>query len=764
MALVGIAVIAGSGVMAAERVGMKVPLKAQPFPLTQVRLLDGPFKHAMEVDRQYLLSLDVDRLLHDFRVNAKLPSTAQPLGGWEDPKCELRGHFVGHYLSACALMYSSTGDVQVKEKADQVVAGLAKCQEAMGNGYLSAFPESFIDRVEACKPVWAPWYTLHKIYAGLIDMHQLCGNRQALEVAKKAADWIQKRADRLSDDQMQKMLGNEHGGMNDVLAELAAVTGDPKYLKLAQRFNHHNVLDPLARREDKLTGLHANTQFPKILGAARQYELTGDENLRTITTFFWDVVTKERSYCTGGNSDGEHFTKKGELTRHLSPTTTETCNTYNMRKITRKIFCWEPKAEYADYDECALYNHILGSQNPEDGMVCYYVPLKNGQRKFSTPLNDFWCCSGTGVENHAKYGDSIYFHDGGKSLYVNLFLASELSWPEKGVTLRQETRYPEEDKTRLTFKCDKPLELDLLVRHPAWATQGIRISINGKSQSIESKPGSYAHVSRVWNTGDTLELSMPMSLRVVPLEGVPHRVAIAYGPVVLCGELKSLSSIPVICAEDANIVASVQPAAGQPLVFTGAASVFKTVEASGDGQPVKLIAFYKKAKGPYTVYWDTCDAAGWQKRVREHEAQLAEEKAFESRIVDKVLIGDGQSEQEHKFKGAKTHAGEFNERHYRDAAAGWFSYEVKVLADKPVVLNCVYWGSDIGNREFDVLVDGKKIASQKLEAKHRDQFFDENYVIPAELTKGKNKVAVKFVAAPEKIVGGVFGLRILRKE
>ena len=750
-------------VAVADPMSPKIRFKAQPFSLAQVRLLDGPFKRAEESDRKYLLSLEVDRLLHDFRVTAKLPSSAKPLGGWEEPKCELRGHSVGHYLSACALMYASTGDVKIKEKADQVVAGLAACQQAMGTGYLSAFPEEFIDRVVDGKPVWAPWYTLHKIYAGLIDVYVLCDNRQALEVARKAADWIQTRMDRLTDPQMQKMLGNEHGGMNDVLAELAAVTGDPKYLALSRRFNHRAVLDPLSRREDKLTGLHANTQFPKILGAARQYELTGDEHMRTIATFFWDTVTKQRSYVTGGNSDGEHFTPKKELSKHLSPTTTETCNTYNMRKITRRLFCWDPKAEYADYDERALYNHILGSQNPETGMVCYYVPLKSGQKVFSDPINSFWCCVGTGMENHAKYADSIYFHDGGNGLFLNLFIASELNWRQKGVTIRQETKYPEQDNTRLVFTCDKPVELVLHVRHPAWASSGMQISINGQRQSIDSKPGTYARIARTWATGDTLELVMPMQLHIEAMEDNPYRIAILYGPIVLCGECKSAENPPVIRAELGDILSSIQPVSGKPLAFTGAPTVFQTVRQP-TGQPVQLLAFYKKLQGPYVVYWDVYDRARWQVKLGELEEEAAREKAFNARTLDKVLIGDANSERQHKLQGEKTGAGEFNERNWRHTGVGgWFSYQMNVQSDRPADLCCTYWGSDGLNREFDVLVDGVKVATQKLASKHPGKFFDETYSIPADLTKGKTHVTIRFQGLPGKIAGGVFGLRVLKK-
>ena len=740
----------------------KIPLAARPFQLSQVQLLDGPFKHARELDRQYLLSLDADRLLHNFRITAGLPSSAKPLGGWEEPKCEVRGHFVGHYLTACALMVQATGDPRLKAKADYMVAELAKCQEKMGNGYLSAFPESFIDRVEACKPVWAPWYTLHKIYAGLVDMYARCGNRQALEVAKRAADWVKARCDKLSDAQMQKMLDNEHGGMNDVLAELYAVTGEDKYRQLSERFNHHAVLDPLARRQDKLTGLHANTQFPKVIGAARQYELTGNEKCRTLATFFWDVVTRERSYVTGGNSDGEHFSPKEELSKHIGPATTETCNTYNMLKLTRLLFGWDPRPEYADYCERALYNHILASQNPENGMVLYYLPLKTGVPKaFGTPNDSFWCCSGTGVENHARYGESIYFHGDGNTLFVNLFIPSELSWPEQGLKLRQETKFPESDSTRLTFTCKNPVQLTLKIRHPYWATSDAELAVNGRKESLASTPGSYVTLARLWRPGDTIEVRMPMSLRTEGFRDNPRKRAILYGPLVLCAEIPMAKPLPAIVADPAQIVPALTPVAGKPLRFVGSPAVFRTAAE----KPLTFMPLFAEYKKPYIVYWDVLDAAQWDGRMREHRAELQRQKALELRTLDHVLIGDEASENAHHLQGERTGAGEFSGRQWRHAGNGWFSYEMKVPRDKvpgstAVQLLCAYWGSDFG-REFDILVEGKRIATQKLDRNHPDEFFDIAYPIPEDLTHGKKQVTVRFQAHPRSTAGGVFDCRIV---
>jgi DUF1680 family protein len=752
--------------LAAGEVAPKVPPAVQPFPLEQVRLLPGPFQHAQELDHEYLLALDPDRLLHNFRVNAGLPSSARPLGGWEEPRGELRGHFVGHYLSACALMYAATGDQRLKERADSLVAELAKCQAALKGGYLSAFPEEFLDRVEARKPVWAPWYTLHKILAGLLEVHVHCGNAQALEVATKFADWAKARTDRLSDEQMQRMLGTEHGGINEALANLYGLTGEEKYLALAKRFNHMAVLGPASRREDRLTGLHANTQIPKFIGAAREYELTGSDWLQTAATFFWDTVVKERSYVIGGNSDGERFTPKDSLSRALGPNTAETCNTYNMLKLTEHLFCWDPRAEYADYYERALYNHILASQNPETGMMCYYVPLRSGSRKaYNTPNNSFWCCTGTGVENHAKYGEAVYFHDGDKALYWNLFIPSELDWKSRGLKLRQETAFPDEGRARLVFACDRPVELSLHVRHPAWATSGMTVSVNGRNETPESKPGSYAVLTRTWRDGDAVEVGLPLTLRTEAFRDNARRVAILNGPIVLSAAVAPRKPVPSLVAEEGKLLAGVEPVAGKPSTFTGPAATFRTPgEETGGG--VTLEPFYKmQSNRTYLVYWDVLTPAQWGARQEKDRADLGDRRKLEARTVDSVSPGDDRNERDHQLKGEKTASGEFGGRGWRHATdGGWFAYAVKVAADQAQELRVTYWGGDGGNRVFDVLVDGTKVATQKLQDNRPDQFYEETYQLPASLTRGKQTVTVRFEAHPGAWAGGVFGLRVLKAE
>ncbi len=755
---------------------LKVPPVIEPFSLTDVRLLDGPFRDAMLRDQKYLLALEPDRLLHTFRLNVGLPSSAQPLGGWEEPKCELRGHSLGHYLSALSLMYASTGDARFKRRVDHIVAELAICQDhSVGagyhEGYLSAFPESFIDRVEQAKKVWAPWYTLHKIMAGLLDASQLCGNAQALEVLRKNADWVKSRVGKLSSGQMQTSLNCEHGGMNEVLANLYAVTGNTNYLALSAAFNHAKVLEPLAHGEDRLDGIHANTQIPKIIGAAREYELTGDPKYLAVANTFWDSVVLRRSYVIGGHSDREHFFSTNDFASHLSPDTCETCNTYNMLKLTRELFALKPDAAKMDFYERALFNHILASQDPETGMFVYFPSLKPGHFKvYSTPEDSFWCCVGTGMENHSKYGETIYFHDA-NSLFVNLFVASELSWKKKGLVVRQETGFPVSDTTILKIKAKKPVSFALKIRQPAWATDGLFLSINGKKQPVKSAPGCYIAVSREWHDGDKIEIRMPMRLHTELLPGVSNQVALLYGPIVLAGKLGTnampspfvkrqtdLSRLPapaapVLVCEAGKLLEHVQPVSGKALTF----------RTHGIGRPddVTLIPFYRLHRERYSVYWKQMSETGWQAHQAGLAAAEAQRIAEETRVVDSVNPGESQSETDHNFQGGVTHSGDFKSRKWRDAS-DWFSYEVKILPDQPLQLACTFWGGDGGRREFDVLVDEKIIVTQKLNNDRPGEFFEATYPIPIELTHGKNTVVVKFAAPSGNKAGGVFGVRILK--
>ncbi len=761
-----------------DKVKPKITMAARAFPLKNIRLLDGPFKAAQERNTKYLKELDVDRLLHNFRVNAGLPSSAAPLGGWEEPKVELRGHFVGHYLSGSALTWAATGDEAVLEKANTIVAELAKCQKALGpTGYLSAFPEEFIDRVVDGKRVWAPWYTLHKIMAGLLDMYAVTGNRQALAIVEKMASWVRPRLDKLDDAAVQRMLRNEHGGMTEVLANLYAVTADPSYLALSRRFDHKFLLDPLAAGRDELKGLHVNTQIPKIIGAAREYELTADPYYSRVATYFWDEVVNHRSYSTGGTSNYEGWRAEPDiLASELSNASHETCCTYNLLKLTRELFTWSADPKLADYYERALWNGILSTQDPATGMVMYYVPMESGWYKtFCTPMDSFWCCTGTGVENHAKYGDSIYFHDG-EALFVNLFIASQLEWPEKGVTLRQETEFPVRDETSFTVGCRKDVRFDLRVRIPAWAGEGVSLTLNGEPLKEKPEPGSYFSVARTWRDGDRVAVRFPMGLRLWRTPDNPNVASIMYGPFVLAGELPTEelakekiygpyhaegvpAAAPDLVPPSDDPAAWIKPVPDKPLTF-------QTVNAGRPGD-VQLVPFHTLFGKRYAVYWNVYSEAEWagvESRRQARAAQVAaRNKEIAARRVDEVRIGDDASEKEHRLDSRGSSSGTHVGRAWRDASdGGWFSYVLKTLPGREASLLCTYWGSDVG-RTFDILVEDTKIATQTVNVNFPGDFFDVTYKIPGQLVRGKSRITVKFQAPPEGTAGGLFGLVLLKE-
>jgi len=602
---------------AANHVGYEaVEWKAMPFPLRQVKLLHGPLREAQERNRVYLWMLPNDRLLHSFRLTAGRPSTAQPLGGWEAPDGELRGHFAGgHYLSACALMFASTGDEALRHKANELVEELAKCQQP--DGYLGAYPASFYDRLKSYKPVWAPFYTYHKIMAGLLDMYVYCGNTQGLVMAGRMADWAAKWVEPLSDEEWAKVQLVEHGGMNEVCFNLYAVTGEKKYRDLGFRFEHKKFFAPLAAGEDKLAGHHSNTNIPKAIGAARGYEVSSDPRYRSIAENFWHQVAEHHAYCTGGTSatvplssdDGEGWHTADNLANQLVPDAEECCCSYNMMKLSRHLFGWTADARFMDYYERLLWNVRLGTQD-EHGMLMYYVSMQPGYPKtFGTAYDSFWCCTGSGVEEYAKLGDSLYFHDA-DGIYVNQFAASEVEWPEKGVRLTQHTEFPAEATTALTIHAAKPVRFALRVRKPYWGEQ-IGVRVNGKAEKAAAGANGYAEVDRTWQQGDRVEIDLPMRFHAAPLPGVATIQAMMYGPLVLAGLMgrEGLTPEAIYGHEGAGRAGQVTNAV-MPRIEAGKESAwvqnsgeplrFKT---AGQTQAMELKPLYQVIDERYTIYW-----------------------------------------------------------------------------------------------------------------------------------------------------------------
>jgi DUF1680 family protein len=568
------------------------------FPLSRVTLLDGPFKSNMNRTSAYLAFVDPERMLHTFRRNVGLASSAAPLGGWETPTTELRGHSMGHLLTGLAQAYANTGNATYKAKGDYLVAELAKCQArasaaGFNTGYLSAYPESFIDRLEALQTVWAPYYTLHKIMAGLLDQHLLAGNQQALTVLLAKAGWVSFRTGRLSQSTMQSVLRTEFGGMNELLANLYQITGDPNHLATAQRFDHAQIFDPLAANQDRLAGFHANTQIPKALGAIREYHATGTARYRTIAQNFWDIVLAHHTYSIGGNSNGEYFQTPDAIASQLSDSTCEVCNTYNMLKLTRQLFFTDPtQTRYMDYYERALFNQILGEQDPQSahGFVTYYTPLRAGGIKtYSNDYNNFTCDHGSGMESHTKFADSIYFRSA-DTLYVNLFIASTVNWPELGITVRQDTQFPDQPTTKLTITTASPRALPIKIRVPYWVQPGYRLTINGAAQTVTATPGTYVTLNRTWNNGDVIDVTMPAAIALDRTPDSATTQSVRYGGIILAGAYGTtqLTSLPTLTPS------SIQPTS-VPQEFT----------AQANGAQVRLIPFYKMHHQRYSVYFRT---------------------------------------------------------------------------------------------------------------------------------------------------------------
>jgi len=598
----------------------------QYFGLDQVRLGAGPFLRAQQLDADYLLRLEPDRLLANFRRNAGLAPRAAVYGGWEsvEPWIWIRchGHTLGHYLGAASCMYQATDDKRFAARVDHVVRELAECQKHTG-GWLTAFPDGvapLVDSLAGKEFAGVPWYTTHKVMAGLRDAHLHLGSKQALQVWIGFADWVDRAAADVPDDRFQKMLDREHGGMNEVFADLFAITRESRYAHLARRFSHQAVLLPLSDGVDCLDGLHANTQIPKIIGFNRIAETAADPGDRydRASRFFWNIITRERSFVTGGHGDGEHFFPKSDFAAHLgSAKTMETCCTHNMLRLTRARYARDPRPDYFDYFERALFNGILASQDPETGMNTYFQATRPGYvRLYHTPFDSFWCCTGSGLENHARYGESIYAYDH-EALYVNLFIASTLDWRERGITVTQSGRFPDGDTMVLRFDCRTRQQLKLRIRQPAWCAEMTTIW-NDKGIAKSTKPGTYFELpgDRIL-PGDTVVITLPMTTRLESLPNAPDYAALVHGPIVLAARLGTAGLTPggqliVNERESGNMLNDTVeiPRWTRPLAELPASLEriekeslgFRSAAFAG-GAPVEFAPFFRLTHERYNLYW-----------------------------------------------------------------------------------------------------------------------------------------------------------------
>ncbi|QJD92662.1 glycoside hydrolase family 127 protein [Duganella dendranthematis] len=748
-----------------------VPATAQALPLSSVRLLPSVYADAVQANQAYLLRLSADRFLHNYHLFAGLPVKGAIYGGWESDT--IAGEGLGHYLSALSLMYAQTGTPALKPRIDYIVAELARVQQAQGDGYAAGFmrkrkdgtvvdgkeifPEIMRGEIRSAgfdlNGCWVPLYNWHKVFAGLFDAQTYAGNDQALQVALGLAGYIDKVFAALNDEQVQQVLGCEHGGINESFAELYARTQDKRWLALAQRLYHTKVLLPLTQGRDELANLHSNTQIPKLIGLARLHELTGRQSDANAVDFFWKRVTQHHSYVIGGNGDREYFSAPDTIAAHITEQTCEACCSYNMLKMTRHLYSWAPDAAYFDYYERTHLNHILAHQNPRTGMFTYMTPLMSGvAREYSSEENDFWCCVLSGMESHAKHGDSIYWENG-DTLFVNLYIPSTVEWKAGAAQLELNTRYPYEGDIDLKVRrLAGQRTFTVALRIPAWAAQHTLL-VNGRPHKAQQDKG-YVLIRRRWRAGDTVRLSLPLDLRLESTAGNDHVVALLRGPMVLAADLGAADKpfdglAPALVG--ANILASFAPADKSKALY----------RSVGSGRPgdMKFAPFFSQYERRAAVYFNAYTESEWaasEVAFRKEEARL---KDLAARSVDVMHLGEMQPERDHDLQSDISYPVSYRGRNGRDArTGGYFSFRMKCTTG-PLVLQASYWGEE-RNRDFYISVDGERIARVMLDGSHPGAFIDEEYPLPERLTSGKSSVVVRFDPEPGHTAGPVFGVRL----
>ncbi|MGN6724279.1 MAG: beta-L-arabinofuranosidase domain-containing protein [Tepidisphaeraceae bacterium] len=780
-----------------------VPFAAESLPLTAVRLTGGPLKHAQDLDREYLLRLEPDRMLAYFRERAGLARKAEPYGGWDGAGRQLTGHIAGHYLSAVSLMYAATGDERFKQRADYIVAQLKEVQDARGDGYVGALLGDADRRGNAAisvhdgKPLldgdilfkriadgyihsggfdlngmWSPWYVQHKLYAVLRDAYRYTGNATALEVEKKFAGWCDSIVGKLTDAQAQKMLDTEFGGMNEVLVDLYADTGDKRWLTLSGKFDHKAIIDPLAEGKDLLAGKHGNTQIPKVLGSLAEYLYTGNAAAGKAADTFWDAVALHHSFATGGHGYDEYFGKPDRLSGQVDGTgqrsrdmrTAESCNVYNMLKMTRRLFSLRPDVKYADFQERALYNHVLASINGQDGRMCYMVPVGPGVvHEYQGMFSDFTCCVGTGMENHALHGDGLYYATNDR-LYVSVYAPSTAEWAAAEVSIRTETDMPIGESATLHIATKTPKVLTLSLRRPQWAGEGFAVSVNGQPVNDLGRPDTFVDIRRTWSDGDTVVVTLPHTLRAEALADNPHRVALMWGPVVLAGDFGGQATddqavnaaatpmeFPVFAQADRPLADWITPVAGKPGTFTA---------TTADGLTRTLMPFYTVGDRRYGLYWDLFTPKQWADRQAEYKAEQDRRKRFAEATIAFVQIGEMQPERDFNFQGDNSIAIRTDGQPGRSGGR-WMSFDVPTHRGGPVALSLTTL-ADM-NEPIFVSVDGRDLGPGTLRREGTSRFAEVIYTVPADVSD-KAKMTVQLSVPAGKELPAIFGLRVLRAD
>ena len=765
------------------------------FPLQDVKLLNSPFLQAQQTDLHYILSMNPDRLLAPFLREAGLTPKAPSYTNWENTG--LDGHIGGHYLSALSMMYAATGDTAVYNRLNYMLNELHRAQQAVGTGFIGGTPNSLqlwkdikAGNIRAggfdLNGKWVPLYNIHKTYAGLRDAYLYAGSDLARQMLVDFTDWMIDITSDLSDEQIQDMLRSEHGGLNETFADVAEITGDKKYLELARRFSHKFILDPLIKEEDKLTGMHANTQIPKVIGYKRIAELSQDDKNWNhaaewdhAARFFWNTVVNHRSVCIGGNSVREHFHPSDNFTSMLNDVQgPETCNTYNMLRLTKMLYQDSPETNFADYYERALYNHILASQEPEKGGFVYFTPMRPGHyRVYSQPETSMWCCVGSGLENHTKYGEFIYAHQK-DTLYVNLFIPSQLTWKEKGVTLTQETHFPDDGKVTLRIDKAPKKGITLKIRQPQWTghSKEYNVKINGKSEaSIVEENSNYLTLHRKWKKGDVITFNLPMK---VSLEQIPDKkdyYAFLYGPIVLAastgtghldglyaddsrgghiahGKQIPLQEVPMLIGNPESIRNSLHKKDGNQLIFTFDGNVYPA-----QNKTLELIPFFRLHNARYAIYFRQANEE--QFKIIQKEMATAERKATElaNQTVDLIFPGEQQPESDHGIQYEQAETGTNKDRYFR-RAKGWFSYNLKVKEEAGRIRITIQKND---RNKVAILLNNNKLAvNPTISEADKDGFITLSWLLPQKLKSGS--CPIRFTPDGTEWTPAIYEVRLLK--
>ena len=759
------------------------------FPLSSVTLLEGTFKHALDLNITYLLEYDVDRLLAPLLHEAGLPKKAEFFPNWQG----LDGHIIGHYLSAMAIHYAATGNKECKERMDYILSEMKRCQDANGDGYIGGVPNSKRvwaelknGNVRAVTSLWVPWYNLHKTFAGLRDAWHYTGNETAKEMFLQLCDWGISVISPLTDEQMKSMVGQEYGGMNEVYADAYQISKDERYLWAAKRFGNCYLFDSLSELKDELDNRHANTQVPKAVGYLRTGEVSGDNLHIMAGKFFWETVVYNRSLSFGGNSRREHFPSNEDCISYMEEREgTESCNTYNMMKLTQGLFRVNPQAEYSDYYERAMFNHILSTQHPEHGGYVYFTSARPAHyRNYSQPNSGMWCCVGTGMENHGKYGEFIYTHSG-NSLYVNLFVASELDWKDKGVKVTQNTAFPFEESTKLTINTESPARFTVMVRVPWWVKPGeMKVVSKGKDFAKNAAASSYIAINRKWENGDVIEISFPMKISIEELPNEPGFVSILRGPIVLGtrmgthdlrglvaddhrwahiahGELVSLFDTPPLIGSRSELLTkleNMQPVSGKPLHFT-VPGLFQDAKY----RDLVLEPFFGIHDSRYMLYWLSATQQNYNQFLEEIRETERQKLILDGRTIDAVNTGEQQPEADHLMSQRGSQTGVHREERWRNARpGGFFQYEMRTNRLTDLSLMVRYWGNETGERNFDIFINDQLLVTENITGKwNRNDFINVEYKIPAEMLRGKTYITVRFTGTEGNNAGRIFDVRLL---